>query len=158
MTDLKEFRRCLGKFATGVTIVTCTDRDGNPCGITANSFSSVSLEPPLVLWSIAKVSDSLNAYLEAQHFAINILTNDQRQLSHHFAQSKHTLFDGVKMSISENGVVLFPDTLGCLECSTTQIHEAGDHFIIIGRVDSFAASQGEPLLFYNGDYAALGSD
>ena len=157
MDDLKEFRHCLGKFATGVTIVTCSDGDGKPCGITANSFNSVSLEPPLVLWSIAKVSDSLNAYLEAQHFAINILTNDQRDLSHHFAQSKHTLFDGVEMSNNENGVPLFPNTLGRLECSTVQIHEAGDHFIIIGRVESFEARKGEPLLFYNGDYAALES-
>ena len=91
-----DLRRCLGRFATGVTVVTCVDAVDRPCGITVNSFSSVSLDPPLVLWNIAKVSNSLQAFLDAEYFLINILADSQRTLSAHFAKSDHTLFDNIK--------------------------------------------------------------
>ena len=152
---MKEFRKCLSKFATGVTVVTCTDDDGRPYGITANSFSSVSLRPRLLLWNVAKVSNSLQAFLDAEHFAINILARDQQELSSHFAKSDHTLFDTVEILRSEENVPLFPGTLACFQCRTFQIHDCGDHYIIIGEVVRFEARDAEPLVFFGGKYASL---
>ncbi len=155
---MKKFRQCLGKFATGVAVVTCTDDDGKPYGITANSFSSVSLEPHLILWNIAKVSNSLQAFLDAEYFAINILASDQRHLSSHFAKSDHTLFDAVEISRSDENVPLIPGVLACFECRTHQIHDCGDHYIIIGEVVSFESNAVEPLLFFSGKYAAIDTE
>ena len=108
---MKDFRQCLGKFATGITVVTCSDDAGRPYGITANSFSSVSLVPHLVLWNIAKVSNSLGAFLEAGHFAINILALGQQDLATHFAKSDHTLFDALAIDRSVENVPLIPGAL-----------------------------------------------
>jgi 3-hydroxy-9,10-secoandrosta-1,3,5(10)-triene-9,17-dione monooxygenase reductase component len=155
MTDSKPFRRCLGKFATGVTVVTCSDSAGNRYGITANSFSSVSLDPPLVLWNIAKVSNSLGAFLKASHFAINILTSDQKDLSTHFAKSDHTLFDQIECGLSADGAPLLNETLASFECRTHAIHECGDHYIIVGEVTGFTTNDKDPLLFYGGAYRQL---
>lgn len=156
MDNPKTFRQCLGKFATGVTVVTCADQDGNPCGITANSFSSVSLDPPLVLWNIAKVSNSLSAYMNAKHFVINVLSTDQAGLSSHFAKSDHTLFRDIEYSLSADGAPLLPGTLASFECRTHEIHDCGDHYIIIGEVLRFTSSEKDPLLFYGGNYRQLG--
>ncbi len=128
-----DLRECLGHFATGVTVVTCSGSEG-PCGITANSFSSVSLEPPLVLWNIAKVTNSLQAYLEAEYFAINVLAAGQRELSAHFAQSDHTVFNGIDYDTSAKDVPLLPGSVACFECRTHQVHD---------------------WLFYNGRYVAM---
>lgn len=155
MIDSNAFRQCLGKFATGVTVVTCTDGEGRPCGITANSFSSVSLEPPLVLWNIAKVSNSLDAYVNADHFAINVLSSEQQVLSSHFAKSDHTLFEDINYTLSEAGAPLLPDTLASLECRTHEIHDCGDHFIIVGEVTDVGSEAREPLLFYDGSYRRI---
>ena len=154
--DQFDLRQALGRFATGVTVVTCLG-DKGPCGITANSFSSVSLDPPLILWNIAKVSNSLRAYLAAEHFAINVLGADQRDLSHHFAQSDHTVFKGIEYSVSEHGVPMLPDTIASFECRTHEIHDCGDHFIIIGEVERFVSGDGDPLLFFGGDYHLRGN-
>ena len=158
MDEMKNFRQCLGKFATGVTIVTCADKGGKPYGITANSFSSVSLEPHLILWNIAKVSNSLQAFLDAEYFAINLLARNQQDLSSHFAKSDHTLFDTVEINRSQENVPLIPGTLACFECRTHQIHDCGDHYIVVGEVLRFASSEREPLLFFNGNYAVLDTD
>jgi flavin reductase (DIM6/NTAB) family NADH-FMN oxidoreductase RutF len=155
MDEIKKFRQCLGKFATGVTVVSCRDQDGKPCGITANSFSSVSLEPPLVLWNIAKESKSLRAYLEAEHFAINVLSNRQRSLASHFATSENGLFDNISYRESPQNVPVLSDTLAHLECRTHDIHDCGDHHIIIGDVINFELSDNEPLIFYSGNYTAI---
>jgi len=155
MIDSNAFRRCLGKFATGVTVVTCVDAAGRPCGITANSFSSVSLEPPLILWNIAKVSNSLEAYKQAEYFAINILSAEHESVSSHFARSDHTLFADVEHVMSERGSPLLPDTLAQFECQTREIHDCGDHFIIIGEVVEFRSSDLDPLLFFSGKYRRL---
>lgn len=155
MDDQRQFRQCLGRFATGVTVVTCTDADGAYCGITANSFSSVSLEPPLILWNIAKVSQSLEAYLAAEHFGINVLTSAQEPVSRHFAQSQHNLFANTKHDVTERGVPRLADTLAWFECRTHQIYDCGDHFIIIGEVIDYDALDGQPLLFFGGKYAAI---
>jgi flavin reductase (DIM6/NTAB) family NADH-FMN oxidoreductase RutF len=157
MDQMRQFRRCLAKFATGVTVVTCADDTGTPYGITANSFSSVSLEPRLILWNVAKVSNSLQAFLDAEFFAINILSSKQKDLSVHFARSDHTLFDTVEFLRNEENVPLLPDTLARFDCRTYQIHDCGDHYIIIGEVVRFESRDTEPLLFYDGKYAAFGS-
>ncbi len=151
----RELRNALGRFATGVTVVTCQGSSG-PCGITVNSFSSVSLQPPLVLWNIAKVSNSLQAYLDAEHFAINVLRADQESISSHFAMSDHTRWNGIEYTKSGNDVPLLPDTLACFECRTHQIHDCGDHFIIIGEVERYRYGEGQPLLFFAGDYGRMG--
>ncbi len=155
MIDPLSFRQCLGKFATGVSVVTCVDANGDPCGITANSFSSVSLEPPLVLWNIAKVSNSLDAYLQAEHFAINVLSESQEDVSSHFAKSDHTLFDDVLHETSANGSPLLADTIAQFECQTYAIHECGDHHIIVGEVLDYRSTERGPLLFFGGRYEEL---
>ena len=155
MNDAKALRQCLGKFATGVTVVTCSDAAGNPCGITANSFSSVSLEPPLVLWNIAKVSNSLDAYMNADDFVINVLAEEQLALASNFARSDHTLFDGVEFVVSERNVPVLPGTLATFECSTYQIYDCGDHYVIIGEVTAFRSTDGNPLLFFGGRYRSV---
>ncbi len=155
MNDAKALRQCLGKFATGVTVVTCTDAAGNPCGITANSFSSVSLDPSLVLWNIAKVSSSLDAYLNAEHFVINVLSEDQLPLASNFARSDHTLFKDVEFTASEHNAPVLPDTLATFECSTYQIHDCGDHYVVIGEVTAFRSADGNPLLFFGGNYRSI---
>lgn len=155
---MKNLRRCLGRFATGVTIVTAADAAGHHYGITANSFSSVSLEPPLVLWNIAKSSNSLDAFLNAKHFAIHVLSERQQALSQHFAQTDHSLFDGIAVSISEDGVPLLPDVHARFECRTERVVEAGDHHIIIGEITDCVFNDSRPLLFYRGDYDQMRDD
>lgn len=149
------FRACLGQFATGVTVVTCISGAGHPCGITANSFSSVSLDPPLVLWNIAKESNSLDDFLTAKHFAIHILSATQEMVSRQFARTDHTLFDNIEYEHSDHGVPLLSGCLALFECSTHAIHDAGDHHIIIGHVDSFTWDRADPLLFFSGSYRTL---
>ena len=157
MSDTKSFRHCLGRFAPGVTVVTCTDAAGAARGMTANSFSSVSLDPPLILWNIAKVSQFLDAYLDAAHFGVNVLTAQQTSVSAHFAQSKPD-FDGVEHTMTGRGVPRLNETLAWFECRTHQVHDCGDHFIIVGAVTDFAACEGEPLVFFASDYAKLSTD
>ena len=155
MIDSLSFRQCLGKFATGVAVITCVDADGHPCGITANSFSSVSLEPPLILWNIAKVSNSLDAYLQAEHFAINVLADSQQKLSSHFAKSDHTLFDNIEHGMSKNDSPLLTNTIAQFECQTYAVHDCGDHYIIVGEVIDFRSTDSAPLLFFGGRYGEL---
>lgn len=145
-------RRSLGHFATGVTVVTCCAPDGRPCGITANSFSSVSLNPPLVLWNIAKVSNSLNAYLRADYFAIHVLNATQQYIAEHFARTDHTRYNGIEHTISDQNVPILPGVLARFDCRTHEIHDGGDHHIIVGEVEAHTASQGSPLLFFGGEY------
>lgn len=156
--SLLAFRACLGQFATGVTVITCRAADGHPCGITANSFSSVSLDPPLILWNIAKSSNSLQAYLDAPSFAVHVLAEDQEDLSVHFARTDHTLFDGIRHSVSGRGVPLLPDCAAIFECSTYATYDAGDHHIILGEVERMCWHQARPLLFFRGNYRRLARD
>ncbi len=153
--DPRALRNCFGSFATGVTVVTCLADDATPQGVTANSFSSVSLDPPLVQWSLAKTSSSLDAYLNARTFAINILARSQEALSNHFARSERDLFETVDHNKGGNGAPLLPGALAQIECSTEQIIDAGDHHLILGRVTAARHDSGEPLLFFAGRYGAL---
>jgi flavin reductase (DIM6/NTAB) family NADH-FMN oxidoreductase RutF len=145
-------RRSLGRFATGVTVVTCCAPDGRPCGITANSFSSVSLEPPLVLWNIAKVSNSLQAYLSAEHFAIHVLKAGQQHIAEHFSRTDHTRYNGIEHTLSRKNVPILPGVLARFDCRTREIHDGGDHHIIVGEVEAHTAADGAPLLFFGGEY------
>lgn len=145
-------RHSLGHFATGVTVVTCCAADGRPCGITANSFSSVSLDPPLVLWNIAKVSNSLDAYLSAEHFAIHVLRADQQYMAEHFARTDHTRYNGIEHTMSAQGVPILPDVLARFDCRTREIHDGGDHHIIVAEIQAHTANDGAPLLFFGGEY------
>lgn len=158
MQDMKKFRQCLAKFTSGVTVVTCAGKSGEIYGITANSFSSVSLEPPLILWNIAKVSRSLQGYLDAGHFAINILAEEQKSISKVFARSEKNLFDDIDYSISEHGVPLLSGTLACFECRTHEIVDCGDHHIIIGEVIDYRSTDSEPLVFFDGKYNKIQHD
>ena len=153
---MKQLRQCLSRFATGVTVVTCSDAAGNPYGITANSFSSVSLDPPLVLWNIAKISNSLQAYLDAKEFAFHVLTADQEAIADHFAQTDHSRFEGIEYSFSESGVPLLPDVLARIDCRTANIFEGGDHHIIIGEIVNYVFEDGDPLLFFGSEYRRIG--
>ncbi len=155
MQESRQLRDCLGRFATGVTVVTCRDEAGRPCGITANSFSSVSLEPPLVSWNIAKSSNSLDAFVDAERFAIHVLSHEQLAVSVHFARTDHTRFEGIDFEDSAHGVPILADCLAVIECSSRAVHEAGDHYIIVGQVDRYVWENSDPLLFFGGRYRRL---
>ncbi|MFK7914949.1 MAG: flavin reductase family protein [Pseudomonadales bacterium] len=155
--DTRALRDCLGSFATGVTVIACQDQAGALQGVTANSFSSVSLTPPLILWSIDQGSDTLQAFLNAEHFSVSVLSAAQQDLSNRFAQSESNLFDGVPLAPSKTSAPVLANTLASLECRTHQIVAAGDHHIIIGEVLHFNSAAGAPLLFHRGGYAELAS-
>ncbi|GLU37343.1 flavin reductase [Pseudomonas sp. NBRC 100443] len=151
--DPKEFRRTLGTFTTGVTIITTRAADGTPIGLTANSFNSVSLDPPMVLWSLAKTSRSLEAFTCAEHWAVHILSVDQQPLSDRFAKSSEDKFAGVEV---QAGIADLPLLLGCssrLQCKTLFQYEGGDHIIFVGEVLDFDRNEVPPLVFHAGGYA-----
>jgi 3-hydroxy-9,10-secoandrosta-1,3,5(10)-triene-9,17-dione monooxygenase reductase component len=149
----RRFRRALGAFATGVTIVTTRDAKGRDLGLTANSFNSVSLDPPMVLWSLAKNARSLPAFLAASHFAVHVLAADQEELSLRFATRGSEKFAGLAL---ERGASQVPLLRGCsarFQCRTAFRHEGGDHMIFVGAVESFDESDRPPLVFHGGRYA-----
>lgn len=153
--DPREFRNALGAFATGVTIITTRADDGTPVGITANSFNSVSLDPPLVLWSLAKTSQSLSAFETTKHWAVHILSEDQEELSNRFARRGADKFAGTQPS---EGIARLPLLSGCatrLQCETAHVYEGGDHLIFVGRVLSFDHNECAPLAFQGGRYAVV---
>ena len=159
MREYRQLRDCLGRFATGVTVMTCKPPAGAPSGITANSFSSVSLDPPLVLWSIARDSRSTAAFLDAGAFVVNILAEDQQSLSEHFAQSERPDFDqieGLRVSGTVEGQPVLPDCMAYLHCRTCVVHEGGDHHILLGEVAEFELGRpAKPLIYYRGRYIRL---
>jgi 3-hydroxy-9,10-secoandrosta-1,3,5(10)-triene-9,17-dione monooxygenase reductase component len=154
--DLTEFRRALSCFATGVAVVTTVDADGVPAGITISSFNSVSLDPPLVLWSVAIDSYSYEAFINAEYFAVNVLTVDQQELSTRFAQRGHDKFEGMNFREGVHGVPIFPEYAACFECRTEHIYDGGDHKIIVGRVVRLEDRESDPLIFYRGRYLKKG--
>jgi 3-hydroxy-9,10-secoandrosta-1,3,5(10)-triene-9,17-dione monooxygenase reductase component len=149
----RRFRSALGAFATGVTIVTTRDAEGRDVGLTANSFNSVSLTPPMVLWSLAKNARSLPAFVAATHFAVHVLAADQEELSLRFAARGSNKFAGLDL---ERGPAQVPLLRGCsarFQCRTAFRHEGGDHLIFVGAVESFDQSDRPPLIFHGGRYA-----
>lgn len=150
--DTRELRRALGRFSTGVTVVTTRTEAGKLEGLTANSFSSVSLDPPLVLWSLRNEAPSLPAFLEAGWFAVNVLGTHQHRMSRHFATARPDKFDGIPHLPGLGGCPLLTDSLACFECTVENRIPAGDHTIFIGRVARIAHRDGEPLMFSTGRY------
>lgn len=153
--DANDLRQCLGRFATGVTVITCTDDEGRRRGVTANSFTSVSLDPPLVLWSIATQCSSCESYVKAGRFVINILAAEQKGLSRYFAQSGLTLCDDVPHELRPHGSIILSDALAWIECRAYRVSECGDHHMILGEVVDYNFTDSVPLLFYSGRYTSL---
>jgi 3-hydroxy-9,10-secoandrosta-1,3,5(10)-triene-9,17-dione monooxygenase reductase component len=153
LIDKRAFRNALGAFTTGVTVVTTRDGTGRDVGLTVNSFNSVSLEPPLVLWSLARDSASLPAFVEAEHFAVHILAADQEPVSNRFAQRGADKFAGIELARGEGGVPLLPGCAARFRCRTAYRHEGGDHEIFVGEVLGFEAFERAPLVFHKGGYA-----
>jgi 3-hydroxy-9,10-secoandrosta-1,3,5(10)-triene-9,17-dione monooxygenase reductase component len=151
--DPKALRSALGAFSTGVTIVTTLDGDGVPVGVTANSFSSVSLDPPLILWSLAKNARSHAVYSSSRHWVVNVLSQDQVALSNRFAQRGEDKFAGVSVSCGVAGVPVLDGLAACFQCETWARYDGGDHTIFVGRVLQYARSQEPPLVFHDGQYA-----
>lgn len=150
--DTRELRRVLGAFVTGVTVVTTVDAHGQRWGLTANSFSSVSLDPPLVLWSQAIRAPSHTAFAAAARFAINILAEDQLELSNRFATSGIDKFSGVEIDAGVGGVPLLRGCSAWLECTVVSRLPGGDHVIFVGEVQSIRRSERRPLVFGSGQY------
>jgi flavin reductase (DIM6/NTAB) family NADH-FMN oxidoreductase RutF/2-polyprenyl-6-methoxyphenol hydroxylase-like FAD-dependent oxidoreductase len=151
--DLRDLRQALGQFATGVTIVTARGADGRPVGVTANSFSSVSLEPPLVLWCLARDAASLAAFHECTHFGVNVLAAGQHHLSRLFASTGADKFGGeAEVRDGPYGVPMLDGVLAHFVCRNVRQIDAGDHVIVIGEVEHYDAFDGEPLVFHSGSY------
>ncbi|KEA64140.1 P-hydroxyphenylacetate hydroxylase C1:reductase component [Marinobacterium lacunae] len=151
--DAKAFRRALGNFATGITVITATTPSGEKTGVTANSFNSVSLDPPLILWSIDKRSGSCKIFEDATHFAVNILAADQINLSNHFARPSDDKFAGIDYTTGLGGAPILPDCSAVFQCEKYETVEGGDHWILIGKVASFDDIGRAPLLYHQGAYS-----
>lgn len=152
----RALRAVLGRFATGVTIITCVAPDGRRVGLTANSFNALSLDPPLVLWSLRQASPSLAAFRAARHFAINILAESQVELSRRFASPVDDKFADGQWSAGSDGAPVLSGAAAVLECELQTEQAAGDHMLFIGLVRQLADLDTPPLLFHGGHYHLLG--
>ena len=155
--DPRELRNALGRFATGVCVITTTREGQPPSGMTVNSFSSVSLDPPLILWSLQKDSDCFEDFSATRQFAVNILTHQQQSLSNKFAKKgEHDLPPG-SYSQGRTGCVVLRNVMASFECDTHAVHDGGDHVIIVGRVRSMNSDPAyrKPLVFFSGKYREL---
>ena len=150
--DTQHLRRAMGRFATGVTVVTTCGPDGKLEGVTANSFSTVSLDPPLVLWSLSRRAGSFDTFQTAKHFVVNVLSADQIDLCRHFATRSEDKLSGVAFRDGLGGCPVLPDVLAHFECVREAVIEGGDHCIFIGRVVEASHRDGEPLVFSAGGF------
>ncbi len=148
----REIRNLLGQFATGVTVITTRSKQGRKVGMTANSFSSLSLDPPLILWSLSKTAPSLSDFVDAEHFAIHMLAQEHHLLSGHFAKASADKFAGIAHRECDVGVPILEDVLATLVCRNVTQYEGGDHLIFIGQIEQYQQRQGEPLVFHAGKY------
>lgn len=156
--DAKELRRALGGFATGVCVLTACTADGKPVGMTANSFSSVSLDPPLVLWSIARTAPSFPVFTTTSRWTMNVLAEDQEEISNRFATPVPDKFAGIEWEPGPGGVPRLAGVVTRFECTTEHRYDGGDHVILVGRVEAFERFDRAPLLFANGRYGRLTAD
>jgi len=148
-----EFRAALGSFATGVTVVTALDANGLPIGLTANSFNSVSLSPPLVLWSLSRRAGSMPAFSSGSHYAINILAAEQHALAVRFASKDIDRFAGVAFRKGASGAPVLEGSAAVFECFNRSQYEEGDHIIFVGEVEHCERREGaSPLIFHGGRY------
>jgi flavin reductase (DIM6/NTAB) family NADH-FMN oxidoreductase RutF len=155
---LSNFRDALGLFPTGVAVVTTVARDGGHLGTTVSSFNSVSLSPPLVLFSIAKSTGSFTAWSEAETYAINLLHEHQHTLSTRFARARSDKWEGIKPVVGQTGSLLIPDALASFECESYARYDGGDHLILVGRVCALTmanVNDPRPLVFYRGSYQKI---
>jgi flavin reductase (DIM6/NTAB) family NADH-FMN oxidoreductase RutF len=150
--DPNELRTALGSFVTGVTVVTAEAPDGQPVGLTVNSFNSVSLDPPLVSWCLARASSKSGAFAEATHFAVNVLAADQRALSVRFSEVRDDHFDGLDIETGLGGAPLLAGCVARFQCEVVDRHAGGDHVLFIGRVLAFDRADRPPLLYHRGEY------
>ena len=150
-----DFRRACGRFATGVVIASVMDPEGTPRGLTVNSFTSVSLDPPLVLVSVAHRASVMETFREASFFAVNVLGAGQRALSDRFARTGEDRFDGLDWTAGETGTPLLDGTLAEIECAVRYRFTAGDHDLIVGEVVRTEVREGAPLVYFSGRYRKL---
>ncbi len=154
--DGRELRNALGRFATGVCVITTVDKGGNAVGMTANSFSSVSLDPPLVLWSLQNGSDLYETFASPRDYAINILCAEQMHLSNMYAKKGDHILDSDHYRMGRHGAPVIRDALVSFECQLHATHDGGDHLIIVGRVKHVESRPtGKPLLFHAGAYCEI---
>lgn len=151
--DPMEFRQALGSFATGVTVITSIDADDNPVGVTVSSFNSVSLDPPLVLWSLAKNAMSLPAFQNSGYFCVHVLSAAQSEMSNRFASKGSDKFAGLDWTRGHGGLPLLPKYAAQFQCKSTFQYEGGDHLIFVGEVLEFDRADEAPLVFHDGKYA-----
>lgn len=157
--DSLAFRRALGCFATGVTVVTARDGSGQNRGITINSLSSVSLEPPLVLYCLDKETPSFDSFREAERFAVNMLRAGQHALSVRFSTAAADKWDGIDYDLWPGDLPVLRGCLASLACRREAVYEGGDHVIIVGRVEQLAAAgPGEPLIYFQSAYRTIGPE
>jgi flavin reductase (DIM6/NTAB) family NADH-FMN oxidoreductase RutF len=152
--DTQHFRAALSQFATGVTIITTRDQDGSFFGLTASSFNSVSLTPPLVLWSLGQKSRSMPLFAENSHYVINVLAADQAELAERFASRLDDRFSGVDFSLSQNGLPILGGVSAWFECHNRSRHPEGDHVIFVGEVERCSFERKPALLFHDGRFKA----
>ena len=155
-TDPRALRNAFGTFATVVTVITTRQPDGTPRGFTANSFTSVSLDPPLLLVCLAKTAHSADVFAEAPHFAVNILAEDQKAVSGLFASRTPDKFQNCAWTPGHADVPLLDGALAQFVCANHQLVDAGDHLIQIGRIETFATNEGQPLGYFRGNYFSIG--
>jgi flavin reductase (DIM6/NTAB) family NADH-FMN oxidoreductase RutF len=153
-----EFRTALRSFAAGVTVVTTRDRHGRPSGLTASAFTSVSLNPPLVLVCVDHAATAHPDFRERGWFAVNVLRREQEGLSRRFAASGGDKFHGVAFHEGQTGLPLLDGALATLECRVVEAHEAGDHTIFIGQVETASVENGRPLVYFHGAYHSVAAD
>jgi flavin reductase (DIM6/NTAB) family NADH-FMN oxidoreductase RutF len=155
--DPLQFRSALGTFATGVTVITTRGPRGELVGNTANSFNAVSLDPPLILWSLGKSALSFKAYLSTDHFAVNVLREGQEELSARFARQLGDKWEGLEYETWETGCPILPNVLAVFECKTAYTYQGGDHVIFVGEVLKYDFDpHGKPLVFWRGGYCQVG--
>ncbi|WP_028137676.1 flavin reductase family protein [Bradyrhizobium japonicum] len=156
--DPRDFRNALGTYATGVTIITAAAPDGKPYGLTCNSFASVSLNPPLVLWSLVVYSSSLTIFQNASHFAVNVLGASQQALANKFAKSSDDKFTGVDWTPGLGGAPVLAESVANFQCRSVNRYYGGDHVIFLGAVEAYTYSTTEPLLFARGAFGRFLAD
>ena len=154
--DLRAYRTALGSFPTGVAVITTSASAEHHMGITVNSFTSVSLDPPLVLWCLDKKSDRYQAFTKARSYTVSILGTEHQDVSSRLAKQGNHSLEGIALSVTALGPPALADALSVFECEAEAVHDAGDHAILIGRVVRFSRlGDGEPLVFFRGKYGSL---
>jgi flavin reductase (DIM6/NTAB) family NADH-FMN oxidoreductase RutF len=156
--DPRDFRNALGTYATGVTVITAMAGDGKPYGLTCNSFASVSLNPPLVLWSLVIFSQAMSIFQNASHFTVNVLGASQQALANKFATSSEDKFVGVDWTRGLGNAPILANSVANFQCRAADRYYGGDHVIFLGAVEAYSYNRQEPLLFARGGYGRFVTD